>query len=435
MLTGYRMFVYLALPWVLLRLALRSLRSPDYRRRIGERFGFRVPSPKPGGIWIHAVSVGEVNAAIPLVRRIRDRWPDREITVTTMTPTGSDRVFAMLGSQVCHCYLPYDFPGAVSRFLGRIQPAMGMVMETEIWPNLIHRCDRSGIPLIYTNVRLSERSWRGYQRFRSLVSQTLRKIDGFAVQSDPDAKRLVDLGAPPRLVEVTGSLKFDMAMPQSTVEAGEAIRRRLGWNRPILLGASTHEGEEEVLLQVFRQLQESLGELLLVLVPRHPERFAPVERLCRRGGFNVRMASAEKDALSEMVEVLVVDSMGELPKYIAACDVVFMAGSLVPIGGHNLLEAGALGKPVVFGPHMFNFAEISAMFLAQGAGLQVNDLQELRDVARRLLEDAGMRDEYGVHGRKLVEQNRGALDKVERLLARHLNGAATSGNAGNIMPS
>jgi 3-deoxy-D-manno-octulosonic-acid transferase len=421
MLTGYRIFAYLALPWVLVRLAIRSFRSPAYRSRIAERFGLAGPSPEPGGVWIHAVSVGEVNAAIPLVRRILDRWPELAVTVTTMTPTGSDRVQGVLGAQVSHCYLPYDYPGAVARFLGRVRPSIGLVMETEIWPNLVHHCHRSGTPLVYTNVRLSERSWRGYRRFRSLVSRTLRRISVFAVQSEPDARRLVDLGAPVERVHVTGSLKFDMAMPPSVMEAGEAIRRRLGWNRPLLLAASTHEGEEEIVLRVFRELRGRMGELLLVLVPRHPERFAPVERLCRREGFNLRMASTQKDILADEVEVLVVDSMGELPKYIAACDVVFMAGSMVPVGGHNLLEAAALGRPVVFGPHMFNFAEISAMFLSQGAGIQVDDEDELAAVLLRLLEDAGMRDEYGIQGRRLVEQNRGALDKVEELVDCEMN--------------
>ncbi len=420
MLTGYRLFLYLALPWVLLRLGMRSLRSPAYRRRLGERFGFSGATPDKNGVWIHAVSVGEVNAALPLVQELNTRWPDRAITVTTMTPTGSDRVRSILGSRVHHCYLPYDYPGAVSRFLRRTAPSLGIVMETEIWPNLVDACHRSGIPMIYTNVRLSERSWRGYRRFRSLVARTLERIAAFAVQSAPDANRLVDLGAPADRVSVTGSLKFDVAMPRSIAEAGESIRRRLGWNRPVLLAASTHEGEEEIMLEVYRRLQPGMNDLLMVVVPRHPERFGPVERLCRREGFALRLASTERDALDASTEVLLVDSMGEMTKYIAACDVVFMGGSMVPTGGHNLLEAAALGKGVVFGPQMFNFAEISAMFLTQGAGIQVENADELADVLQRLLQDAALRDELGVRGRRLVEQNRGALERVMLIVEREI---------------
>lgn len=420
MLTAYRLLLYLALPWVLLRLAWRGTRNRQYLERIGERFALSGPRPDADGLWIHAVSVGEVNAALPLVDRLARRWPGKPITVTTMTTTGSDRVRSALGDRVSHCYLPYDYPGAVSRFLRRVRPGLGVVMETEIWPNLIHACARAHIPLVYANVRLSERSWKGYRRYRALVQPTLGRISRFAVQSEPDAGRLLDLGAPADRVHVTGSMKFDLQVPASVAEAGESLRRRLGWNRPLLLAASTHEGEEEILLEAFRQIAGHIHGLLLVLVPRHPERFGPVERLCRREGFATFLATDLTRDLDPETEVLVVNRMGELMKYIAACDVVFMAGSLVPIGGHNLLEAAALERPVVFGPHVFNFAEISSMFLAQGAGIQVQDREELVAVMCRLFEDAGMRDQYGTRGRRLVEQNRGALDEVVELIACEL---------------
>lgn len=420
MLTGYRLVLYLVLPWVLFRLASRGSRNPGYRKRLAERFGFQGPKPPAGGVWIHAVSVGEVNAAVPLVRRLLVRWPERAVIVTTMTVTGSDRVRTVLGDQVRHCYLPYDYPGAVRRFLRRCRPAIGLVMETEIWPNLIAACRRSDIPLIYANVRMSERSWKGYRKYRPLVADTLSGISRFAVQSEPDAERLKDLGARSDRIRVTGSMKFDVKLSVSVSEAGEAIRRRLGWNRPVFLAASTHDGEEDILISSFRKLAARIPGLLLILVPRHPERFSAVDRLCHREGLATVLATRQSGELDETVRVLLVDRMGELTKYIAACDVVFMGGSMVPVGGHNLLEAAALERPVVFGPHMFNFAEISSMFLAHGAGIQVDNEEELVEVVHRLFEDAGMRDEYGLQGRRLVEQNRGALEQVESMVANEL---------------
>ena len=421
LLTGYRLILYLALPWILLRLALRGIRYPGYRKRVAERFGLAGPRPPAGGVWIHAVSVGEVNAAVPLVHRMLARWPEREVLVTTMTVTGSDHVRMALGNRVQHCYLPYDYPGAVTRFLRRCRPALGLVMETEVWPNLIAACHQTGIPLLYVNVRMSERSWKGYHRYRPLVADTLARISRFAVQSESDAARLKTLGAPENRIRVTGNMKFDVRISVSVSEAGEAIRRRLGWNRPVLLAASTHDGEEEILLGTYRRLADRIPGLLLILVPRHPERFTAVERLCRRERLTTMRVSRQSGELDETVEVLVVDRMGELTKFIAACDVVFMGGSLVPVGGHNLLEAAALEKPVVFGPHMFNFAEISSLFLAQGAGIQVNGQKELGDVVYRLFEDAGMRDEFGLQGRRLVGQNRGALSQVESMVADELD--------------
>ncbi len=421
MLTGYRLILYLVLPWVLLRLAIRGIRYPGYRKRIAERFGFAGPAPPAGSVWIHAVSVGEVNAAVPLIHRMLARWPERTVTVTTMTVTGSERVRMVLGDQVQHCYLPYDYPGSVLRFLRRCRPAIGLVMETEIWPNLIAACRQADIPLIYANVRMSERSWRGYRRYRRLVADTLSGISRFAVQSESDAERLKDLGAQSDRIRVTGSMKFDVKLSVSVSEAGEAIRRRLGWNRPVFLAASTHDGEEDILISAFRKLAVRIPGLLLILVPRHPERFASVDKLCHREKLATILATRQSGELDESVRVLLVDRMGELTKYIAACDVVFMGGSLVPVGGHNLLEAAALERPVVFGPHMFNFAEISSMFLVHGAGIQVGNEEELVEVVHRLFEDAGMRDEYGLQGRRLVEQNRGALEQVEAMIANELD--------------
>ena len=373
-----------------------------------------------GGIWIHAVSVGEVNAAVPLVHRLMDSFPQKKVILTTMTVTGSDRVRTVLGDHVLHCYLPYDYPGAVSRFLRRFQPALGLVMETEIWPNLIDKCDRFGIPLIYANVRMSEISRKRYSRFQPLIADTLSKITWLAVQSEADSFRLKGLGAPASRIRLTGSMKFDVSISASVSEAGEAIRRRFGWSRPVWLAASTHSGEEVIMLRTFWQLLARIPALLLVLVPRHPERTSVVNKLCRKEKLSTILASGFRGELDESVNVIIVDRMGELTKYIAACDVVFMGGSLVPVGGHNLLEAAAMGRPVVFGPHMFHFAEIASMFLSHGAGIQVNDDYELVEVLYRLFQDAEMRDEFGVQGQRLMEQNQGAVEQVEIMVNHEL---------------
>lgn len=420
MLIIYRLVLYISLPVLIVRFFLRGLSNRSYFERITERFGFSEANPDRGGFWIHAVSVGEVNAAVPLVNRIMKTWPNKSITVTTMTTTGSDRVKKVFGSSVSHCYLPYDYPGAVRRFVKKISPQLGLVMETEIWPNLIFYCHQQGIPLIYTNVRLSERSWQGYNRFRFLFSRILKLVSKFAVQSEPDARRLMQLGAPEHKLSITGSLKFDINLPPSINEAGESIRRQIGWNRPVLVAASTHEGEEASIIEVYNRIKSTLPELLLIIVPRHPERFTTVSKLCIKEGLNTIQRTEMSAELSADIEVFVVDTMGELPMFIAAGDVTFMGGSLVPVGGHNLLEAAALGQPVVFGPYMFNFAEISEMFLQHGAGLQVSGIDELAEVCERLLLDGVMRDQYGTQGEKIVQQNRGALEQVMALIHSEL---------------
>ncbi len=267
---------------------------------------------------------------------------------------------------------------------------------------------------------MSEKSRKGYQKFQPLVAHTLSRITRFAVQSESDASRLHALGAPTNRIRITGSMKFDAEMAASISEAGESIRRSLGWNRPIFLGASTHDGEEVILLRVFRELLHRIPDLLLILVPRHSERCKTVDRLCRTESFSTMLASHGTGELDPSVEVMIVDRMGELPRYMAACDIVFMGGSLVPVGGHNLLEAAVLNRPVVFGPEMFNFAEIAAMFLSQGAGIQVNDERELKEVVGRLFGDVGMRVQYGMQGKRLVEQNKGALAQVESMVAQML---------------
>ncbi len=421
MLRAYTWLLRLLAPLVLLRLFVRGWRHRGYWRRLPERLGF-VPARAAGDppvVWIHAVSVGEVRAALPLVRALAARYPQYQVWLTTMTPTGSATVQSLLGERVAHSYAPYDLPSAVERFLDRVRPAAAVVMETEIWPNLYHRLAARAVPILMANVRLSERSFRRYRRIRRLVEATLSKVNAFAVQSEAERSRLIALGAPAERIEVTGSVKFELELPASLNEAAEVLRRQWGRGRPIWVAGSTHDGEEVYLLEAHRRLREGrFPQALLVLVPRHPERFAAVARLARRHGLRTALRSETRErALDPEVEVLIGDSMGELMLFYGAADAAFIGGSLVPKGGQNLLEAAALGRPVVFGPHMFNFRDIARLALERGAGVQVEDAAGLAEAIGDFLGNADQRFAAGEAGRQLLEENRGALARTMALLA------------------
>ena len=421
MLFLYRLLLYLALPLLAARLLWRAWRDRRYFTNLPARLGIGIEHCPPGGVWLHAVSVGEVNAAAPLVHHLLARHPQMRITITTMTPTGADRVRALFDERVMHCWLPYDYPGAARRFLRARQPRLGVVMETEIWPNFIHACARAKMPLMYVNVRLSKRSHRGYRRFRRLIAPTLRRVAHFAAQSQADAARLIELGAPPNTISVTGNLKFDIAPKASIVEMAHSVRRDLGADRPVWIAGSTHDGEEAQVLDAFTRVQRRFAALLLVIAPRHPHRFAQVLRLCRQRNFRVVLRSEAAQAPPD-AEVYIADSMGELPMLLAASDVAFIGGSLTEVGGHNVLEPAAVGVPVVFGRYMFNFTEIANLLLAHDAGIQINNADELAKAIARLLGDAHLRDQTGERGRALIAANRGALRRVCRLIDERLAG-------------
>ncbi len=415
----YTILLYLLAPVVLLRLAWRGLRSPAYLRRWPERFGFIEPPLGSQVIWLHAVSVGEVQAAQPVVRALLDRYPDHSILITTVTPTGSARVQALFGGEVAHVYAPYDLPGAVTRFFDRVRPCVAIIMETELWPNLFATCRRRSIPLLLLNARLSGKSMRGYRRVRVLVGQTLAAVSQIAAQGKADAKRFISLGADSTRVVVTGNLKFEQRVVPSLLERAEVLRREWGVGRPVWIAASTHEGEDELVLDVFRQLRKQFGDCLLVLVPRHPERFEPVADLCRKRGLNTVLRST-REPCSAGTQVFIGDSMGELPLFYAASDVAFVGGSLVHHGGHNLLEPAALGIPVVTGPHVFNFTEICDLLLAARACVKVESVAGLERTVREWLQDANARHRVGEQGRKVVEKNRGALAAVLAMIDRQI---------------
>lgn len=414
----YTLLLYLGLPLVLLRLWWRGRKAPAYRRRWAERLGRFVPPGRQGGVWVHAVSVGEVQAVAPLLRRLLDERPELPLTVTTTTPTGSQRVRALFGDELFHVYLPYDLPLALQGFLQRVRPQLLVMVETEIWPNLVAACRAAGIPTMLANGRLSERSLRGYRKLGRLARETFAGIDRVAAQALPDAQRFIAAGVAESRVTVTGSIKFDVQIPASVQEQAQVLRRQWG-DRPVWVAASTHEGEDEILLGVHRQLCERLPGALLVLVPRHPERFDAVAALCQRMGLKAARRS-QGDVPDAAEPVFLGDTMGELPIMLGAADVAFFGGSLVRVGGHNMLEASAQGVPVLFGPHMFNFATISRLLLAEGAAEQVNDGGQLLLLLERWLGDASRRSEVGERGRRVVDANRGALDQLWQLLEAQL---------------
>ena len=408
----YSSLLYLLIPAILLRAAWRGFSAPAYWRRWGERFGlYRGGGPKVD-IWIHAVSVGEFIASVPLIRRLLESDPDKKILVTTTTPTGSARVGAEFGSEVRHVYIPYDLPGATRRFLRHFRPAVGVVMETEIWPNLFHRCGKENIPLILANVRLSQRSLDSYQKWiPQLARSALQNVTWAAVQGEADAKRLTGLGAIPDRTTVTGSIKFDLTLPEDIEQQGEKLRDQLGCARPVWIAASTREGEEEQVLEAHRQILEQTPDALLILVPRHPERFSAVAKMVISRGMKAVRRSGDQPCGDE-AQVYLGDSMGEMLLLYSASDIAYVGGSLVPTGSHNMLEPAALGKPVLFGPHRFNFAEVSQLLIEQGAAQEVTDSDELASIVISLFQNSEKRQQMGVQGRRAVEQNRGALDRL-----------------------
>lgn len=409
----YTLFFYLILPLVVLRLLWRARSAPAYARRWGERFGF-FPARVGGrpAIWVHAVSVGETLAALPMIRQLQHRYPAHDLVVTTTTPTGSERVCAALGDTVFHVYAPYDLPDCLGRFLCRVRPQLAVIMETELWPNTIHACRQRGIPVVVANARLSERSARGYGRFAALSRSMLQQITVIAAQHDDDGERFVSLGLPRPALAVTGNIKFDLTLDDVVKARAADIRQR--WlaegQRPVLLAASTHQGEDTLLLQAYEQLRVTLPQLLLVLVPRHPERFDRVA--AEASALYVTRRHSEGGSVSLETQVLVGDTMGEMMPMLGAADVVFMGGTWVPTGGHNLIEPAAWAKPIFCGPSLFNFAEVSRL-LKEAAGLEVVDTPaDLAAAVTQLLASADRAERMGVAAQQVAEANRGALDRL-----------------------
>jgi 3-deoxy-D-manno-octulosonic-acid transferase len=411
--------MYLATPFIVLRLLFRGVRYRDYHRRWRERFGFSLAPAVRGSLWVHAVSVGEVNAAEPLIKALRGSYPNAPLVVTTVTPTGSERVRQLFGDSVVHVYLPYDLPFAVSRFLKRVRPRLAIIVETEIWPNLYFACGKRGIPMMIVNARLSERSLRGYRPLDGIVRQALRSVRVIAAQSRTDAARYRLLGADPSTILVSGNMKFDMPVPFDAVNAGAHLREQWGRLRPVWIAGSTHEGEELAVLEAHLDVLKRLPDALLLIAPRHPERFKLVENSVRSLGFTLATRGVER-VPSAAHQVFVIDSMGELMPFYAASDLAFVGGSLVPIGGHNVLEPAALSRPVLVGPHTFNFEEITLTLINEGAAERISDKGELGSETVRLLLDNIRRQRMGERARHVFDSERGAVERVMRLIDQQL---------------
>ena len=422
----YSLLFHLLLPLIVVRLFWRAWQAPAYARRIAERFAFGLPPLKPGGIWVHAVSVGESIAAAPMIKVLLERYPQLPSTITCMTPTGSERIQALFGGaeyqgRVQHCYLPYDLPWTASRFLNRLQPRLAVVMETELWPNHIHQCARRGIPVALANARLSARSARGYARFARLTAPMLAEMSLIAVQTEVEAERFRQLGARSECVQVTGSIKYDLLIDPRLPERATTLRQQWGATaRPVWIAASTHAGEDEVVLAAHRQLLQVYPDALLILVPRHPERFANVFELCQSSGLVTRRRSLNQSVDAD-TQVLLGDTMGELLFLYALADMAFVGGSLVPNGGHNLLEPAALGKPVLTGPQLFNFLEIAAQLRAAGALGEVQDANTLSVAVDRLWQQPAAAEQMRSAGLEVMRRNQGALQRLLDALAKLLS--------------
>ena len=410
--TLYRLALLLAAPLIPLRLLWRGRRECGYWRHWGERLA-RGPAPVTGALWIHAVSVGEMRAAQPLIAALRSAHPEAPVLLTCMTPTGRATAESLYGGFAHIVYLPYDYAWLVRRFLRRLRPCVGVMMETELWPNLIRAAAQAGVPLVLANARLSARSARGYARLPALTRASLQRIDSIAAQAEADAARLLELGA--ASVHVTGNLKFDIAPPADQLERGAAWKAAWG-TRPVLLAASAREGEETRLLRAFAAAAPDAA--LLVLVPRHPQRFDAVAGLIEAAGLPYQRRSAvDGAALNPDTRVLLGDSLGELFAYYAACDVAFVGGSLVPLGGQNLIEAASVGRPVLVGPYTYNFDDATRWAIEAGAALRVTDVDDLLDQALTLLGDAPARARMGAAGLAFAARHRGAAARVAELVS------------------
>ncbi len=413
----YTLFFYLSLPVVLARLWWRGFKAPDYRKRVPERFGVLPFKPLKNCLWVHTVSVGETIAAEPIIRALLKHPSKRPVVVTTMTPTGSAHVKALFGDSVLHVYAPYDIPFAVKRFLGHCKPDLLLIYETELWPNTIHFSAQAGIPVVLANARLSESSARGYSRLGSLSRSMIGQLSMIAVQTEIEAQRFLQLGAEKDSVVVTGSVKYDVVVKPELAEQAEHTKMGLrgAGSRLIWIAASTHAGEDELVLDAYQEIIKTFPDLLLILVPRHPERFKSVGQLVVNRGCSLVCRSTE-GRVTQDTQVLLVDTMGELLMLLGVADVAFVGGSLAPNGGHNLLEPVVWGLPVVAGPHLFNFLEVSQKLKEAEALTIVRDAAELTATVLTWCSDPVARMQAGEAGYKVLAANRGATDRLMTLV-------------------
>jgi 3-deoxy-D-manno-octulosonic-acid transferase len=419
----YQIVLMLALPLVWLRLQWRARREPAYGHRQAERFGRVPPAVRPHCIWFHTVSAGETIAAAPLISEIAQEFNSTPVLVTTMTPTGSDQVLSRLGECVDHCYAPYDFDFAVQKFYATVQPRILILMETELWPNLISHAYRLRIPVVLVNARLSERSARGYQRVINLTRPMLQQLSTIACQSDEHVARFVSLGADPNSTQALGSVKYDVSLPEGFDRSVARLRRALAiGERPVLIAASTHPGEDEPVVSAFKKLRQRFPELCLLLVPRHPVRAHEVGELVAAAGYTwVLQSDCAASEPPAPTDVIVGDVMGTLLTLYGVADVAFVGGSLVEMGGHNVLEPALCQVPILCGPFQFNFTEVMQVLQDSGGLVTVTDEQTLADAASVWFADTASRHQAGAAAAAALMANRGATQRVKELLRGHIS--------------
>lgn len=411
----YTLLLWLLMPYVFFHLYWRGRKQPEYLLYINERFGFYKKSTSKPVLWLHTVSVGETRAAATLISRLLATYPNHQILLTHTTPTGREASEQLYGDQVQRVYLPYDYPFAVRRFLRHFRPSVGILLETEIWFNLIRSCHQQAVPLLLLNARLSEKSFMRYARFPELTRLALRDLTQVAAQTNEDAQRLTQLGA--INVGVMGNLKFDITPPAPVLEHSARLRELFGNNRQVFLAASTRDGEETLILQALKQALVS--NLLCVIVPRHPQRFDEVRVLIEREGYSVQLRS-KNEPIKYETQIVLGDSMGEMFAYYAASDVALIGGSLLPFGGQNLIEACAVGTPVLIGPHTYNFQQVSELAVQCGAALRIENFS-LVSTLQKLFSEASLREQMSKSGLEFVRKNRGATEKALALVTQVLN--------------
>ncbi len=415
--TVYTFLLYLLLPFTPIKLLWRGRRQPEYLQHWRERYGFYSVLISKPVIWLHCVSVGETRAAAPLVKALLQQYPNHQILLTHTTPTGRATSEQLFGDSISRVYLPYDVPFAVNRFLKYFKPAVGVIMETELWFNLIAGCKQQNIPLLLVNARLSEKSSIGYTKLGRLVNEGLQSLSAIAAQTQEDAARLQSLGA--HHLTVAGNLKFDVQPPPDAIKQGQHLRALLGTHRAVFLAASTREGEEAMVLDALAAI--NVANLLTVIVPRHPQRFNEVEALLQQRGLHYQKRSKLNQLVDNKTNYILGDSMGELFSYYAACDVALIGGSLLPFGGQNLIEAAVMGRAILIGPHTFNFADVTKNGVQADAVIQVKDTTELREKIEYLLNNKAMREQMGEAGFRFTQASTGATAKVMQLIAVHIN--------------
>jgi len=408
----YSLVFYLAIPLVLLRVYWRARKEPRYRQDLRQRFGFCPQSAGENLVWVHAVSAGESIAAVPLIKALL--VAGHQVLVTNMTATGREQIERLLGDQVTNCYAPYDLPDAVARFLRRCRPRALVIIDTELWPNMLHQVQRQGVKILLVNARLSARSAAAYARIKAVSRAMLRAIDVVAVQSREQGQRFIDLGLDPSRLHLTGSIKFDTTPPSDQTQRSAEFSRVLG-QRLIIVAGSTHPGEEQMLLEAVKPLMEIQPEILLVLAPRHHYRGEQVEQLCHSMGLTTIRRSANQDC-GKQTQVFLLDTMGELAYLYAVADITFVGGSLVPVGGHNPMEPAGLGKPVVMGQYLRNIDDIAARFVANGGLLRVESPVALAAGLASLCQSIQLRQQLGAAALQTMAENRGALKLTLQLI-------------------